>query len=641
MKPYRVRVSTALIAVFVVLAPLPPRAARAADAPANVPTTTTTTTTARTSADVTLQVHAVRITRGFGDHQEHHKRWAGRFHNETSPGVVLQLLLTLKDGAALPVSREALAIGTFVDDMYQNLLGGPNETRYAYQVPPVSVDGRHVLLTVASSRPPADAAERVFVRGSLNARITRGKPQTSAAKLALKVGAQAQVGRFKTAMRSVADNDRNLTITLAVTGDATRIRQVRVLSKDGTRIDNDEVRQHNRFTDHGVRGAGGERVSTLHVNIPPAQDEVTIEYDYAQKVEDVRIPFEAQVDIGQTRVVPIEAAAREPAGHEGPRGDARAKERPQEPGARRAKPWPPPPVGAATPGAGFPPRRAAFDPATRPVPGTPAADDNAGNPKLEKAAVDLFSLTVSKPAPGEAEGAAWQNPPPRFFAPGGFTIARLMLLTPDATIMSVPPDGVTITRFEDEKGRHDTTVYAEPTPRGGFRNDRSLVLTPDGRQALLAVTMASAPTPGATRCTLAGEIKAQVARGDKSEASEPVPFAKGHRVRVGPATIRFGDIRQHPPLTPAPHGDVERGLARRDRVGQGPVDRAARRRHRATARPPARRHVERERHVQGQQHELRPALRPTPARARHRARAPHREDRGGDVPFEVTTGIGL
>jgi hypothetical protein len=178
--------------------------------------------------------------------------------------------------------------------------------------------------------------------------------------------------------------------------------------------------------------------------------------------------------------------------------------------------------------------------------------------KLAKAAVDLFSLTIGKPAPGEVENVMWNNPPSPNFLASGFTVARLLISTPDVSIISIPPDGVRITRFEDDKGiKHDTTIYQDSRV-SSFAPWSSASTSPDGQQALLQVSLTSAPSPGATKCTLAGTVRARVSKNEHSDESTPAPLMKNSSIKVGPFDCRIVELRQLPAMTPtAPPSQTE------------------------------------------------------------------------------------
>ncbi len=474
-----------------------------------------------TNSDVSLRIFSARVSHGGPDFN---KRFPGRYsYGEDTPGVNMQFLLTLKDGTVLAVPRDGLSLDTFVDDTYQSLLGTGNDSRYNNNNGQsfIGEDGHAVLFTVATSHPPADDAGRVFVRGTLDAKIGRGEPLVATNQLSLTVGQEVTVGPFRSVLRSVSDQGAGnlLNLSFSVEGDASRIKKARILDGNGKVLSEDRQFRFELMQP-------GDRPITAYVLIksPPKDAPVFIEFTYFEKVETVQIPFEAQVDIGVAKAGPIEPGERKPSKRNG------------------AKAWPPP---RENPDNTMPPRRATFDPASK------SAKQSAANSlKLDKASVDLFSLTLGKPAPSEVKSVVWKNPPSSSFFATGFTIARLMLSVPGGSILSVPSDGVVISSFKDDKGgKLDTTCYRDNySPYTALSTTR---LSPDGQQTLVNVSLASAPTPGATRCTLAGEVKAQVARDQSTNTSAALPLHKGQEFPAGPFTVTINELRQAAMSTPA------------------------------------------------------------------------------------------
>jgi hypothetical protein len=462
---------------------------------------------------VSIKVQSARVTRLANDLQ---KQFNGRYYMEGSPGVTMQLLLTFDDLTVLPLTREAVNIDTFIDDTYQNLMD--RQGGYQGNEPAVSDDGRMVLLQLTGNRGPSDDATRVFVRGSLQARAIRGELKVAKGKLPLTVGEKRDVGPFKVTVRSVSDNGSdNLSIQLFIENDPGRIQKVRA-----TRTQNDPVIQPEQTIRY--RQSARMTGSTVYVNINGKADSLPLELTYAEKVDDVRVPFEAQVDMGVTKAGPIDAPKTKDNKAAQPKADV------------RTRPWPPPPVQETQ--AALPERRSPFDPSTRPVEAR----------AVEKSAVDLFSLTIGKPAPKESDSVKWQNPPSPNFRASGFTIARLMVSTPGTTILSVPPDGITISRFEDDKGKHEPTFYSDQQSSYSYRP--YTLTSPDGQQALVTISMTSAPTFGASSCTLAGVMRANVARGEHTTESKPFAAKKGQSIQMGPYTFGIGEMRLSPPMTP-------------------------------------------------------------------------------------------
>ncbi len=479
---------------------------------------------------VSLQIHSARVTRAS---EELNKRFPGRPMSEGNPGVSLLLMLTLKEGTMLPVGREAVSVETFVDDTFQSLLATGNDSYGSgNSQTTVSEDGRALLFTVATGHSPAAEATRVFVRGSVAARFQAGPPSVATNHLPLTVGEETTVGPFHTVVRSVSvpDRDTRVDVRIDVEGDASRIQRVRVLDSSGKVLSMDS--QPVRFNTFPP----GDRPTSVPVILRALPKEpVTLEYTFVEKPEPVRIPFEAQVDIGVAKAGPVEPVE---AGKASKRAGART--------------WPPP---RETPGEALPPRRAAFNPDTD----AQAGAAKAAPAKLEKATVDLFSITVAKAAPSEVEGVEWKTPPSPAFSPSGFTIARLLLSTPGASIVSVPPEGITITRFEDNKGgKLDTTLYRETsTPSFPTAPAPQARRSPAGDQMLLNLSLASTPTPGANHCTLTGNVQARVIRGECTDTTGKLELRKGEAFAAGPFKGTVTE-RQTPPFAPAPQDPGEK-----------------------------------------------------------------------------------
>ena len=484
--------------------------------------------------EASLKVNAVRVSRAT---QDFSRRFPGIYTGDNRPGVYLQLLLTLNAGTMLPVTREAITVETLVDDTYQSLLGTGNESSYSSgeNQTAVSEDARTLLFTVGTSRVPAEEAGRLFVRGSVQARVSRGEALVATNELPVAVGNEAMIGPFRTIIRSVSDSGGSgASVMLAVEGDASRIQRLRVMERGGKVLNDD---RRSRFGTSST-----DRPATVYLNLQSLpKDAIVLEFTYQEKTELVRIPFEAQVDIGVTKAGPIQALdAGTPA-----RGGSR--------------PWPPP---REVPGQSMPPRRAAFDPARIPQTNAPKSD----SVKLDKATVDLFSLTVAKPLPSEMKGSEWKTPPSPAFYASGFTVVRLLLSTPGADILSLAPDAVSISRFEDDKGGQlDTAVYRETSPSysSSYSGSPSSGTWPyvrrstDGQQTLLHLSLATAPTPGATRCTLAGKIQARIGRSETTNTVAALELKNGQSFTAGPFTGRVETIRQSAPSTPATRDGAE------------------------------------------------------------------------------------
>ena len=468
-----------------------------AEPPATAPTTK--------PAEATLKIVSVRVNRINPDLQ---KKFRNRYSSDGNPGVQMQLMLTLNGQQLLPLGRDAVNIDTFVDDTYQNLVGQQRDY-YGPTVNTISEDGTTLLFPVNTNKTPADDAERVFVRGSIAARVAKGEPKVVSAKVKLKLGEQFAAGPFKGNVRSMNESGpNNVNVSLNLTGgEAGSVRNVRVLSSAGGVL---QERVDARNDNYNERAN-----TTFTLYIPSGNEELVLEFSYYEKIDTVKIPFEAQVDIGQTKVGPIEA------------GQPAAK-------ADRRRPWPPP----ADDRVELAPHRPGFSPATQPA--------ATAQPKIERPSVDLFSLTLGKPSTEEESSAKWQNTPSPTLRPRGFTLARLLLSVPDASILTILPTDLTLTGFSDDKtAKIDAGISANYL--SNYSRSNIAQVTRDGQQALVTLPIDAPVTPGATKATIVGSIKATVGRSEKVVPSRPLELKVGEKFTAGPYQITLTDVRQPPP----------------------------------------------------------------------------------------------
>ncbi|HEY0007503.1 MAG TPA: hypothetical protein VGB55_02160 [Tepidisphaeraceae bacterium] len=469
--------------------------------------------------DTTLRVHTVRINRQSPEIQ---KQFRGRQYNDGNAGVQMQLILTTPDEMLQP-TQDAVTIETFVDDTYQSLLATNRQNNFSgpFMNPAVSEDGRSLLFGVQAPRAPADEADRVFVRGTVQTRIARGKARVETGRLKLAINEQAQIGPFRTVIRSISDNGRTTNnLNLAVEGDVSLVRKIRALGPNEKAlhepIDLGQIQQQQQ--------QGMPASTNINLTLPAGHEEVTLEFTVAERIESVRIPFEAQIDCGAVKAGPIEVIDPKPAAGRRPMGD---------------RAWPPPPASRVE----LPPSRPAM---TMASPASPASTQ----PRELKAGVDIFSLMVSKPAPEQSKAVKWTNPPERYFRAAGYTAMRLMITTPEKGILSVPYDGLNITKFEDDTGaKLDTTVFRGSDDSLYF-GVIPLVHSIDGQQMLMTLFLASPPTPGATRFTLGGTFKANVGRNPQAVTSEPLKMQTGEKTTIGPFTFTVQHISRSMPSDP-------------------------------------------------------------------------------------------
>ncbi|HVT90470.1 MAG TPA: hypothetical protein VHD56_16570 [Tepidisphaeraceae bacterium] len=103
-------------------------------------------------------------------------------------------------------------------------------------------------------------------------------------------------------------------------------------------------------------------------------------------------------------------------------------------------------------------------------------------------------------------------------------------------------------RFEDDKvGKLDSAIYRPPDTV--VRNQPAF-LSPDGQQALVSLSLTSAPSSGATRCSIGGQVRATVARKIVLDSSDPISLFKGRDFKAGPFSGTIVSVAQNAPMTP-------------------------------------------------------------------------------------------
>jgi hypothetical protein len=292
----------------------------------------------------TVSVESVRITRSS---PELRNKFGGRMYSETSPGVNLQLLVKLDGGALLAPARDSIRVETFLDDTYQSLMDGQNAYYNGGQRPLVSEDGKCMVFSVSSSRQLAEDAERLFVRGRCEMQMISGQPIVKTAQFPLQVGSAVEIGPFATKLQGIMDaGDGGFHLTLSILGPSGRLLKVRALKAgDPSDVVSDPLQ--SRINDSSMpRGIEASIPFSCTVKLRKGiKDAVMLEFTYGEKLENVIIPFEAQVDLA------------------GVKGGQVSRKVIKRPTAADGSIWPPP----STETNKWPSRRAPFTPTNAPV----------------------------------------------------------------------------------------------------------------------------------------------------------------------------------------------------------------------------------------------------------------------------------
>jgi hypothetical protein len=437
-----------------------------------------------------------------------------------APGTqILVVLVAPQDVRIAAIDPRELQIDTFIDDRRTDLRPRADFDANLYgQTTGISSDGESAVVFLATDREPDPEAERLLVRGSVRLKTVTGQRQTEKLSLPLRVGETIDVGQMTLRVTSVAlatgAPEAGLNVTLQSTGAAELISGVAGFDADDRPT---EVTLGNRAP--GPRPAGG---SQLTLNIRGANDLVRLQFTYAEAVHERLVPFEVQVDLGVGRI--LEPAAPtdqdQPAPADGAGAPADAKDVAAA-AQRRPVAWPPPRGDGS-----FPERREVRWPA----PGeaeAPAAEQPA---IAADARVEVLAVGASRPPDDdraigvehrmtEGEGpttrfvSGWPINPSLLFQTYGGTQLQLLVSIPGKRLVSVDVTKLRIHNFADDTGAQlDPELVRSATLRAAFPPSdpepaaASSMVRHDGLEALLRLSLKQAPTRGAQRIRLQGDV---------------------------------------------------------------------------------------------------------------------------------------
>jgi hypothetical protein len=294
-------------------------------------------------------------------------------------------------------------------------------------------------------------------------------------------------------------------------------------------------------------------------------DDVLVEVVYIEKIEQLTIPVELQIDlgaiqIGQPSASPVAPKVEQNVSPQMPGGMQSARLRPS-PNVLNAAARPPVERPVAVASTQWPPQRPAANwpttqptiawPARRPAiafPTTrPAGGEQATGPRLpvyNDASVSIVGLGVYK-TPVDSIRSKWGAQPDLFFRPNGGTILRLMLAVRDRVIVDVDSRNLRVNRFADDTGAELSTSMR--------RLDRNLYyvtptssLSSDGQHSLLNLTLEDAPSAGATRFLLSGDVTTRLSMGVKTEEQKDVAVAVGCNIKAGSVSFTIKSLSAEP-----------------------------------------------------------------------------------------------
>ena len=501
--------------------------------------------------------------------------------------INLGLLVRVPGRRVVAATDESLQVSAFIDDKNTDLGDGkrdPNRPNYGYSPSGQSVvgeDGHACLFWITSDRVPAADAGRIFLRGTVMLRTSTGEKTSDRAPLPLRIGKTLEAGPVPMTIRSLSDTGGSgVHVTLNADASIEQIQSLKFFDGEGREIKAGAIQ---KFDSAAQAGRGS---STMSFTLPRSVDEVAVEVVYVERVEELKLPVEVQVDAG---VAAVGEAATQPAG---PRAERPARpvltprnRTSRSPSGMAAAPPRAPatrPTGAAWPATNPSPRTLAPWPVARdaaatlpmltarapvPFPATrpamvrrqPGGVAPATQPVLEGASVRAVSLAVNKPVGNEGL-KNWTVRPELTFGQQGGTLVRLLVSLPeqgDRRVLGIDSREVRIERYADDTGAELSTDSGLASRNYAYNPNvaAGAMFSRDAREFLLPVEMKDAPSAGATRFLLAGSVPARVGVNEQTAEQKDFSVAVGSVLRAGPHALTIKSIEASIP-PPSVNADV-------------------------------------------------------------------------------------
>ncbi|HEX2973247.1 MAG TPA: hypothetical protein VHP11_13010 [Tepidisphaeraceae bacterium] len=476
-------------------------------------------------------------------------------YNDRMTGIEMLVMFTLADRTIVAANQDALQVETFIDDKYNDLGRGRPEQRgmYASGQSNITEDGHSCVISISGDRAPAAEASRMLIRGTLTLRCTTADKTSTCERFPLRVGKTLNAGPVPLTVRSLSDaGGRGINVEFFTNESIEKIRTVRFFGADKKEL---QTRLNGRFDS---AAQPGRTQSSLAYYLPEVLDEVLVEVVYVEKVEQLAIPVELQVDLGDIQIgrpvaSPVSSVSGTGVSSQTPAmQSARFRSTPyansisrpavEGPAVASRTQWPPRRNAewpTTRPAITWPaPRPAIAFPATRPAVAGQATP--SGLPIFSDATVSVVGLAVYK-APTEPFRGKWGPQSELLFRPNGGTNLRLMLSVRDRAIVDIDSRNLRVNRFADDTPTELSTALRR-SDQNYYYGASSYSLSSDGQQGLLYLTLEDAPASGATRFLLSGDLTAQLGSGMKTEEQKDVTIAVGSVIKAGPLSLTIKNL---------------------------------------------------------------------------------------------------
>lgn len=210
--------------------------------------------------------------------------------NSFKTGLEIALGFTVKDSGIIAIDEDNSVLTKFTDDKGTNLIVKEFGRQGFGSFPRKSDDGKIGLISVTSSKLPADGATKVLATGKIAVTTASTKKAERTKVIALKKGAAFTLGKINFKISDLDIDDDSVKLTLETSDSLEALAEVRFIGEGNTKLEADN-------NGSGSFGFGGKTTYSKSYSIKGKAASVILEGDIWQDAKKVEIPFDLEVTL--------------------------------------------------------------------------------------------------------------------------------------------------------------------------------------------------------------------------------------------------------------------------------------------------------------------------------------------------------
>ena len=210
--------------------------------------------------------------------------------NSFKTGLEIALGFTVKDSGIISIDGDGSVLTKFTDDKGTNLITKEFGREGFGSFPRQSEDGKYGLISVTSSKLPAEGATKVMATGKIAVTTATTKKTERTKVIALKKGAAFTLGKINFKISDFDADDDSVKLTFETSDSLEALAEVRFIGEGNAKLEADN-------NGSGSFGFGGKKTYSKSYSIKGKAANIIVEGDMWQDAKKVEIPFDLSVTL--------------------------------------------------------------------------------------------------------------------------------------------------------------------------------------------------------------------------------------------------------------------------------------------------------------------------------------------------------